>query len=386
MTAQVAEGSRLEEDVRALAAIDRRTTTAGERRSAELIAQRLRAIGAGDVTVSTFRGPSSWAPAQLAYLGTGIMLGLIPGLLARAASLAVAGLYEAETSGRVTWAQRMAATRQGVSVSARVPAAGSRERTLVIVAHHDAAHTGLVWHPHAVALSRNRARRTGRALPSHGPTLAGLAAMAAPVRPVRRAAAGVLALGAALMIESMRSPTAPGANDNASGVAGALELTRRLIRAPLPGTEVLVVFPGGEEVGNAGMRAWLRDARPGLDRSSALVVNLDAIGSAGELAVSGREGLSTAFADRDVALALAAAAQEGLHLRVAGISNSTDAVLTRHAGLRTISLLSVADGWISNLHRHTDTPDRVSLRTVDDAVRLTERIAVNWARQGRTDA
>ncbi|WP_433334626.1 M28 family metallopeptidase [Spirillospora sp. CA-294931] len=372
--------TRLDDDLRLLAALDRRTTTPGERRSAELIAGRLREIGADEVTVSSFRGPSSWAPAQLAYLGAGVALGLVPGRLARVAALAVAGLYEAETSGRIAWAQRAAATGRGVSVSARLPAEGTAERTLVLLAHHDAAHTGLVWHPHAVALSRGRARRTGRALPSHGPALAGLVAMAIPSRPVRRAARVLLALGAALMVESMRSPTTPGANDNASGVAAVLELARRLAAAPLPGTEVLVVFPGGEEVGNAGMRAWLRDVRPGLDPSTTLVVNLDAVGSAGDLAVSEREGLSTGFADDDVALALAAAGQEDVPLQVAGIPNATDAVLARHAGLRTISLLSLADGWIGHLHRRTDTPDRVSARTLDDAVRLTERIARNWAR------
>jgi hypothetical protein len=368
--------TQLTQDVRALAALDRRTTTAGERRSAALIAQRLRAIGASDVAVSTFRGPSSWAPAQLTYVCAGVLIGQLPGYLARAASLLVAGLYEAETSGRIGWAQRLAAVRHGVSVCARVPAAGAARRTLVVVAHHDAAQTGLVWHPHAVALSRHRARRTGRALPSHAPVLAGLLAMAAPARWVRRAATAALALGAALMIDSMRSSTTPGANDNASGVAGALELVGKLVEAPLPDTEVVVVFPGGEEVGNAGMRAWLREA--GLDPATTLVVNLDAIG-AGELAVSDREGLTTSFADDDVALALAAAAREGLDLRVAGIPNSTDAVVTRHAGLRTISLLSVADGWIHNLHRDTDTPDQVSAQTIADAVRLTERIARIWA-------
>jgi Iap family predicted aminopeptidase len=187
------------------------------------------------------------------------------------------------------------------------------------------------------------------------------------------------------MIQSMRSSTTPGANDNASGVAGALELTRRLIRHPAPNTEVLVVFPGGEEVGNSGMRAWMRAVGRNLDPATTLVVNLDAIGSDGQLAVSCREGLSTSFDDADVQRALDAAHQEGLPLEVAGIPNSTDAVLTRHARLRTISLLSIADGWISNLHQHTDTAEQVNWRTVEDAVRLVERIAVNWAEQDRSD-
>lgn len=378
--------TRLEADVYALAALDRRTTSDGERRSAEMITSRLSAIGAADITTSSFRGPSSWAPAQLAYVCAGLIMGSVPGRLARAASLAVAAAYELETSSRVDWVRRVLPTRRGVSVSARIPASGATKRTLVLVAHHDAAHTGLVWHPRAVALSRGRARMTGGALPTHAPALAALATMAIPVRPARRVGSIVLALSAILMVQACRSPTAPGANDNASGVAGVLELTRRLLRHPLPDTEVLLVFPGGEEVGNAGMSAWMRTVGRDLDPATTLVVNLDAIGSTGHLAVSDREGMSTTFGETQIRRAKEAAQREGLCLQVAGLPNSTDAVLTRHAGLPTISLVSIEDGWISNLHRHTDTAERVDWQTVEDAVRLVERIADTWAERKAADA
>jgi Peptidase family M28 len=370
---------RLEDDVRALVALDRRTTTDGEHHSGEIIASRLRTIGATDVTLMKFDGPSSWAPAQLAYLCAGLLLGALPGRLARAAAAMVAAGYELETSSRVHWIKRVLPTRVGTSVSARIPSAGTPKRTLLLLAHHDAAHNGLVWHPRAVALSRHRARTTGHALPSHAPVLLALAAQAAPARIVRRIARAVLGVGALLMIQSMQSPTTPGANDNASGVAAALELTRRFIHNPLPDTEILVVFPGGEEVGNSGMRAWTHTVGERLDLTTTLVINLDAVGSDGHLAVSGREGLTTTFADTDVQRALAAAQQECLHLEVAGIPNATDAVITRHKRLPTISLLSLEDGWISNLHRHTDTLEHVNWQTVQDTVRLVERITTNWA-------
>jgi Iap family predicted aminopeptidase len=53
------------------------------------------------------------------------------------------------------------------------------------------------------------------------------------------------------------------------------------------------------------------------------------------------------------------------------------------AGLPTVSLLSLEDGWVSNLHRPSDTVDNVNWATVHDAVRLTRRIAETWSAEHR---
>ncbi|QZH69453.1 hypothetical protein [Mycolicibacterium farcinogenes] len=55
------------------------------------------------------------------------------------------------------------------------------------------------------------------------------------------------------------------------------------------------------------------------------------------------------------------------------------------AGLPTISLLSVEDGWISNLHRPSDTVANVNWTTVQHAVELTTHIAQSWATEHRTE-
>lgn len=269
-------------------------------------------------------------------------------------------------------------------MSALLPPAGEVRQTLVLVAHHDAAHTGLVWRPWAVAASRSRSRRNGRAIPSHAVPLAALTAMVLPVPAARGAAAAVLGLSGLLVIDSMRSATAPGANDNATGVAAVLELARRLHEEPLANTAVRLVFPGGEEAGNQGMLAWMRSAE--LAPETTFVINLDALGSGGRLAVSRSEGLTGRHAARDVALAHELAADCGIDLDTVTCPNITDATIARHAGLRTISLLSVEDGWISNLHQRSDTPDNVRFNTVEDAVVLTERIAATWNHAGNRDA
>jgi Zn-dependent M28 family amino/carboxypeptidase len=176
----------------------------------------------------------------------------------------------------------------------------------------------------------------------------------------------------------MCSPTTPGANDNASGVAAVLEVARRLASSPFGDTDVLLVFPGGEEVGNTGIRAWLRANRATLEPHTTLVINLDSVGSNGHLVVARRESLTGWLDERDVERALTAAAEIGIPLQLAGIPNATDAVATKQAGLPTISLLSLEDGWISHLHRTSDTLDHVNWNTIVDAVALTEHLAKRW--------
>ena len=53
--------ARLREAVEALSAIERRAATPGERRSAEWVAEELRAAGAREVRLSRYRGHSTWA-------------------------------------------------------------------------------------------------------------------------------------------------------------------------------------------------------------------------------------------------------------------------------------------------------------------------------------
>ncbi len=366
-------------DVAALARLDRRTTGPGERLSAELIAARLTEVDAKTVEITEFRGQSSWAPAHLAHLLAATAASLLPGPLGRCAALATAVSYELDVSGRSHWLRRLLPAGRGVSVTARLPAVGPPRRTLVLLAHHDAAHNGLVWHPKTVAPNRSRSHRTGRSVPSHAPVLLAILAAALPQRGTRRVLRLVLSGLGVAMIQSMRSPTTPGANDNATGVAAVLELTRRLRATPLTETEVIVLFPGGEEAGNVGMRAWA-ERQPRFDPARTLAIGLDSLGSGGHLVVARREGLTGRMSDRDIAAAQHIAAQAGIALRAVTFANVCDTTIAKHAGMRAISLLSYERGWIRHLHLKSDTPEAVGWNTVTDAVELTARLAHAWDR------
>ncbi len=379
-------GSSLREDVEALARLRRRTTIAGEQESAEWVAGRLRALGTEDVRVVTFRGQSSWAWAHGAHMLAGLGASWVRGRAARLLGALVAVSYELDVSARNQWLRRLLPGRPGYSVEARIPSRDPARRTLVLVAHHDAAHTGLVWHPIANAANRRRSARTDRAYPSHAVPLIGLAAAATGYRYLQQPARLLLAISTLLCGQAALSPTVPGANDNATGVAAVLELARRLKERPLPGVDVVIVSPGGEEAGSVGMGAWMRGPGRSLDRRSTLVVNLDAIGSGGHLVVSRREGLTGWFRSGDVDLSQKGARVAGLTApRVVTFPNVTDAFVARHAGLRAVSILSYDDGWIANLHRPSDVAGNVGWSTVDQAIALTEGMVEAWVAEPTTE-
>jgi acetylornithine deacetylase/succinyl-diaminopimelate desuccinylase-like protein len=179
--------------------------------------------------------------------------------------------------------------------------------------------------------------------------------------------AALLAVATALVLDQARRPVVPGANDNASGVAGVLELVGRLARDRPDGLEVVAVFPGCEESGMGGMAAWLESQA--LDPERTLVIGLDTIGSGEPVVLEAEGGLwPVRYRDEDVARA---------GLRRWRLGAWTDPALARLAGLRAISIVSVCDGGFPNYHLPSDTPEHVDLACVEACVTAAERIALS---------
>jgi len=356
---------RLREDIEALAALERRSASPGERRSAEWVAGRLREEGLDDVGLETFRYQHSFAFAHALHYGGGLVAALTRRRWAAAASLAS---FELDYSGRSQWLRPLLPSTEGTNVVGRLPARARPARTLVLVAHHDAAHTGLMWDPRLTAPGDRAAARSGRRaslalLPELG--------FAAAALGLRRLPAGVLALALALALDQARSPTVPGANDNASGVAAALALAGWLARERPDELEVIALFPGCEESGMGGTAAWLRANGRTLDRTTTLVLGLDTVGS-GEPVVLEAEGGAWPVRYREQEVARAE--REGL--RRWRLGAWTDPVLARLAGLPALSILSVRAGGFPNYHLPTDTPDNVDLACVEACLDAAHAIAL----------
>lgn len=353
----------LRADVEALASMERRSASAGERASAQWCAGRLREAGAADVRVEPFRYQHTFGHVQAAHFAAAAV--------GRPAAAAALLSFELDYSGRSQLARGAFPASEGANVVARMPAREGAARTLVLVAHHDAAHTGLMWDPRLAAAGGSRDGHPSFALL---PELA-MAAMAVGPRRLRPVARAVLALATALALEVTRGATVPGASDNATGVAAVLELVRRFAAEPPRGTEVIAVLPGAEESGMGGMAAWLRAAR--LDPATTLVLGLDTLG-AGEPIVCSAEGplWRVDYREEDLALADAGARRSGHEvLRRFRIGGWTDPVLARLAGLPAISMLSLRGSSFSHYHLPSDTPGNVDWDSVDACLAIAEATA-----------
>ena len=347
---------RVKADVAALAAMDR-SSAAGERDSARWIAERL----GGRVEPFRYQGTYGVAHALHALAG---FVAPLPALVS----------LELEASGRLQWIRRLLPAGEGANVIAE---RGDGPRTVVVVAHHDAARTGLVWHPRVVALGAARNLRRRRIDGYEQPVALGLLLAAFPrTRWIGRA---LLGIAAALQLDVARSRTVPGANDNATGVGALLALADD----PPPGVRLILVCPGCEESGMGGMAAFLREHAPSLDRERTLFLALDTLGCGTPIVLSGEGAiLEHRYAERDLALADAAADAAGLprpqRWRIGGW---TDPILARFRGFRALSLLSMGPGHFTHYHHASDTPEHVDWESVQACLRLARAIVEEWAAQ-----
>jgi acetylornithine deacetylase/succinyl-diaminopimelate desuccinylase-like protein len=376
----VARGPRLElgrlrSDIEMLAAMER-GSAAEDKPQVAWIEQRLRDAGAHDLHTETFRFQRRpWR--QIAHGVAGLGAAAVGGPVGAGVAGASLVSLELELSGRSRWLGRFLPAGEAANVVARIPAAGEPERTIVLIAHHDAAPTGLFWR-----LPRVNAPF---ALPWEIATAAIALGCLAGSRVLRMLGGVAVAAATLLGLDLARGRLVPGANDNATGVAALIAVLAAFARDPLERTDIVAVFSDGEEMGLGGVAAWLEAHRVELEPSSTLVVSLDTLGS-GEPAVACRDGAVTAkykratqeWADRG---ALRAAVPPPRRIDLVA---STDAIVARHAGLQALALTSCdAGGTLGpHYHRPSDTPENVDHHSVEQCTRLAAGIARVWDAAG----
>jgi hypothetical protein len=374
-----------------LASVDTTPCSPGEREAAEWIAERLRQAGVTEVALEeeaswgTFP-PNVVAAGALGALGAALVLA---GRRAAGSALALGSILavvdEAENGPRI-WRRAIRGERTTVNVVARLWPADA-PRTLVVLAHHDAAQTGRLYDQDLQMKVHERfpglLRRFKRQPPQWWIGVAGqVLALAGAVTGRRRWAAaglGVHLPGLALIVDIMRSPTVPGANDNLSGVAVLVALAEALRAQPVDGLRVVLVSAGAEETLQDGIRGFVARHRHELDPTRTCVLNNDTVGSPRLIMVEAegpfrmRDYRDPAFRD----LVAACAGEEGLALeRGFKARASTDSVITSRAGLPTATLASLT-AWqaMANYHLPSDVPANVDYTTVAAATRLAHAVA-----------
>ncbi len=382
----------LREVIEALAPIERRAGSEGEREAAEWIAQRLRAAGC-EAAVEPEHYHEGYARVMSTLSITSAVAGAA-GLVSRRArplAAAVAGAVLAAIADDVSNGPRVfrraASPRRTTWNVVGEIGAPDAPRALVLLAHHDAAPTGKIFDD---TLQRwwgetmpGIIERIDTSLPlwwalMSAPGLVALGSLRGRRGLIAAGLAGS-ALGTAVFEDVARSPIVPGANDNLTAVAVLVALAERLREEPVEGLRVVLASCGAEEVIQGGIYGFARRHFPALDRERTWFINLETVGSPrlimleGEGPVVMEDYHHRAFRD----LIARVADQAGAHLRRGMRSrNSTDAVLPSRAGYPTATLASMNRyKQLSNYHLMTDTPENVDYRTVRQALVVTEAVA-----------
>jgi hypothetical protein len=285
-------------------------------------------------------------------------------------------------------AVRRRRTTVNVVASGGDPAA---ERTLVVLAHHDAHHSGRFYDQslqravHRVApelLARLKTSPPQWWLGLAGPLLTAAGVLTGR-RGALRAGLALALLGAATVTEIASNPTVPGANDNLSGVAGLVALAELEREHPLRGLRLWLVSCGAEESLQEGVRGFMARHGPGLRPERTWFLNLETVGSPRLIMLEGEGPIwmedyrDSSFRD----LVARRAGDAGVELeRGFRARASTDSVIPSRAGYPTATLTSItAWGALANYHLPTDTPENVDYGTVAEAVRLAYAVGQELA-------
>ena len=265
------------------------------------------------------------------------------------------------------------------------------ERTVVLVSHHDAAHSGFIFHPGIPKLVTKtglfKVKDTSPMLMAPvigGPLLAAVAGLTGN-RHIARTALALSAGSTAAMADIGIRDVVPGANDNGTAVIALLDLARRFIADPPEGLRIILLSAGAEESFSEGMKAFGERHFPGLPKDRTFFINLDTVGSP-HLTVLRGEGFLEMFEYDPAALELADRTSEELGIELVPnlrIRNGTDGLEPLAAGYPTVSICSCTEHkQPANYHWPNDLAENVDFGTVVEATDLVEgmvrRLAGTW--------
>jgi hypothetical protein len=344
-----------------LAELSRPPGSEGERAGAELLTAEL-----------AERGARAWIEEERVHGTYWVPIGL-------AAALSVADDLEI---GRRPL-RRMLGQRIAHNVVAELAPEDPDGSALVIHAHHDAARTGLVFHPAGAKLMARAAgglvERVG-ATPApmwgavHGPAAVCVGGLLG-CRGLRLAGAALSAGFAAAMANIALSRAVPGANDNLSSVCVLLELTAALARRPPSRLRVVLLSTGSEESFLEAMVRFGERHFGALPRGRTTFLCLESVGSPQLMLLSG-EGLFRLerYPGGPIGMLGQLAAQAGVQLRPPfRYRLATDGQVPLRAGYQTAVISSM--DWYkapSNYHWPSDRPENLGLDSIAGAATLAE--------------
>lgn len=387
------ETTWLRERLQELEQIYRPSASEGERRAAEWLVARFAEEGASARIEAEPAHGTYWWPLGLgAALGA---LGAVAGLRGRRllgallGAVGAAGIADDFPPGQRRL-RRVLPKRTTYNVVCELgdPEA---EKTVVLIAHHDSAHSGIVFHPGIPPLADRLGliEKTDTSPPLMAPVVGGpiLAALGALTGKRWLSKLGLLfGLGTvAAMTDIGARKAVPGANDNGAACVALLALARRFAAEPPRGVRVILLSAGSEESFSEGMKAFGERHFPSLPKESTFFLCFEAIGSPHLLVLRGEGFLKMReYPARSLAFMDGLAAEMGIFLFPnLRLHNGTDGLEAAAAGYETAVLAGCTDlKQPANYHWGHDLAENVDFDTVEDAIRLSEaairRLGERW--------
>src|SRR3954447_15676145 len=379
----------LRERLEELCVFDRESATDGERDAAEWLAGALRDQGVSAVRVEEepeANGTFWWSIGLLA--GAAALAGLAARrrghasrLFAAATGATAAALSADELPPGRRRFRRLLPKRSCHHVLGELGPPDA-ERTIVLMAHHDAAHTAFFFNPALTEAVGESApwvfEQNDTSPPLMWPVVGGPALVSVGALLGSRALTGlgtvVSAGAAAFMAHIGAGEVVPGANDNGTGCIAQLAVARALSESPPENTRLLFLSTS-EEALCEGMGLFMERHAADLPTDRTFFLCLDTIGSPHLLVLRG-EGMLKLREYPAEALGLLDSTAEELGIELfpnLRLRNATDGVFPLAAGYPCASIAS-CNRWKnpSNYHWKTDVPENVDYDTVRDAVRLAE--------------
>jgi hypothetical protein len=378
-----ANQDELREWLEELERIDRPSASEGEREAAEWIVERFGELGAEARIEAEAAHGTYWWP-----LGIGAALGALGGWLGSRGrrlfgsllgALGALGIAADFPPGKRPL-RRLLPKRTTYNVVCELGPADA-ERTIVLTAHHDSAHSGLIFHPAipkiADRLGLLEKQETSPMLMAPvvgGPAMAALGALTGNRRLAKLGA--LLGLGTvAAMTETGLRDVVPGANDNGTGVVALLALAKRLVEEPTKDMRVILLSVGSEESFSEGIKAFGERHFGELPRESTFFLCLESLGSPHLLVLRGEGFLKMhEYPPRALALMDGLAEELGIWLYPnLRLHNGTDGLEPLAAGYETAVLCACNDlKQPAYYHWPNDVAANVEFGTLAEGIRLGE--------------
>jgi len=254
-------------------------------------------------------------------------------------------------------------------------------RTLVFMAHHDAAHGGFIFTPELITTFADRFPEWYEELKTSPPPMqlvfAGPALVAAGaltgLRRLRQAGTAISLGSLAAFLDIAARKTVPGANDNLTAVAVVLELGRQLAADPPEGLRVILLSTGSEESFMEGMRGFGRRHFPTLPPATTRMVCVETVGSEELIVIEGEGMIRMSDYPLESREFLAACGERagrplrrGLRLGLA-----TDALIALRAGYPVATIASINRyKFPANYHSQRDVAANLCWESVEGAVEV----------------